>query len=324
MAVGFAEGESPHLHKVQPRPRLVLHQLPLRPAQRVEDGQPHVRPAQLRDDAAVGRLNHAVHDALGVDHHVDVVVRGAEKVVRLNHLQPLVHQRGAIDGDLAAHAPVGVLQRVLHARSLQILSRPVAEGAARGGKDHAPQTAGGQALDALKDGRVLAVGGQNGDASLGRQGQHEGTACNEGLLVGQADVLAGVDGGHGGAQTSAANNPRDDRDLNAWWSTWLSSPSSAARTASRCCATATMPASPVITEEHRCVSAREHRSLCCARTLRLGPHVRDERLELGNLEGVGYRDEGGPELADLSEAIGLVCRPATRSGRTPAAAGSCH
>jgi hypothetical protein len=40
--------------------------------------------------------------------HLDVVVRGAVQVVRLNHLQRLVHQRGGVTRDLSTHVPVGV------------------------------------------------------------------------------------------------------------------------------------------------------------------------------------------------------------------------
>lgn len=61
----------------------VLHRHPLRPAHGVHDGQPHVGPAQLGQHRRVLRLHHAMHDALGVHHDVDVVVAGAEQVVGL-------------------------------------------------------------------------------------------------------------------------------------------------------------------------------------------------------------------------------------------------
>lgn len=56
------------------------------------------------------------------------------------------------------------------------------------------QAALGQALHDLEDGGVLAVGRQDLDAVLGRQRQHKGAARDERLLVGQADVLAGLRG----------------------------------------------------------------------------------------------------------------------------------
>src|SRR5215204_5167766 len=49
----------------------------------------------------------AVHD----DAHV--LQRYAEEVVRLNHLQTLVHHGGRVYGDLRPHPPRGVLERIL-------------------------------------------------------------------------------------------------------------------------------------------------------------------------------------------------------------------
>ena len=66
-------------------------------------------------------------------------------------------------------------------------------GRTAGGQDDAPQAVLRQALDALEDGAVLAVCGQDADAVLRGQGQHVGAPCDEGLLVGQADVLACLD-----------------------------------------------------------------------------------------------------------------------------------
>ena len=56
----------------------------------VQDRQPHVRPTQLRDNAAVLRLNCTVDYRLRVNHNINVIIVGAEQVVSLNNLQPLV------------------------------------------------------------------------------------------------------------------------------------------------------------------------------------------------------------------------------------------
>lgn len=63
-AGGSPEGEVPHLHKVEARPRLLAALHARRPAHGVQDGQPHVGPAQLRQHARVGRLHHGVDDGL--------------------------------------------------------------------------------------------------------------------------------------------------------------------------------------------------------------------------------------------------------------------
>ena len=49
-----------------------------------------------------------------MDDDVDVVVGGAEEVVRLDDLESLVHHRGRVYRDLGAHRPVRMLQSVRH------------------------------------------------------------------------------------------------------------------------------------------------------------------------------------------------------------------
>jgi len=47
----------------------------------------------------------------------------------------LVHEGGGVDGDLLAHRPVGVGDRLVHRHILQLLNRPVAECTPRGCED---------------------------------------------------------------------------------------------------------------------------------------------------------------------------------------------
>jgi len=49
-----------------------------------------------------------VHDALRVHEDLHLCGRQSEQQARLDQLQPLVHERGAVHGDLAAHDPVGM------------------------------------------------------------------------------------------------------------------------------------------------------------------------------------------------------------------------
>lgn len=49
----------------------------LRIRERVLDGQAHVRHAELGDDRPVEQLDHRVHDALGVDEHLNIIRRDA-------------------------------------------------------------------------------------------------------------------------------------------------------------------------------------------------------------------------------------------------------
>ena len=74
-------------------------------------------------DRAVAELDHRVDDRLGVDDHVDGVIGDAEQLVGLDHLEALVHQGGGVDGDLRAHRPGRVDQRLGHVRPMASSSR---------------------------------------------------------------------------------------------------------------------------------------------------------------------------------------------------------
>ncbi len=84
----------------------------LRIGQGILDRQLHVRQAHLRFHAAIAELHQAVDDALRMHHDVDLVSLQVEEPFRLDGLQPLVHQARTVDGDLGAHVPVGMLQRL--------------------------------------------------------------------------------------------------------------------------------------------------------------------------------------------------------------------
>ena len=80
-----------------------------------------------------------MHDALRMDHHLERIVRQAEQVVRLDHLERLVRERRAVHGDLAAHAPRRVLERFFDRGARHPLGGPLAERPAGRGEDQAAQ-----------------------------------------------------------------------------------------------------------------------------------------------------------------------------------------
>ena len=129
------EGKGADLDRVE-RPDALVRRA-RRVGQRVENRQLHRGEAELGQHAAVGELDEGVDDALGVHHHVHPVVGQAEEMVRLDHLHRLVGQRRAIDGDLVAHAPGGMVERFRHGRGGDPLGAPPPEGAAAGGQDQA-------------------------------------------------------------------------------------------------------------------------------------------------------------------------------------------
>ncbi len=119
--------------------------------------QAHVGDAHLRDDRSVLQLDHRVHDRLRVNNDVDLRGGHAKQPMRLDHLQPLVHQCGRIDGDLRAHLPGRMLQRVGGGDPGQLAQRPAAKRAAGGSENQPPQFPAGAAVQALMDRVVLAV-----------------------------------------------------------------------------------------------------------------------------------------------------------------------
>ena len=80
-----------------------------RVGERILDGDAHIRHAELRDDGVVLILNERVHDAFAVHNDVDVVRLHIEKPLGFDEFESLIHERGAVYGDLRAHVPVRVL-----------------------------------------------------------------------------------------------------------------------------------------------------------------------------------------------------------------------
>ena len=106
------------------------------------DRHAHVRIAEVGERGAIAQVHEAVHDGLRMDDHVQPVIREPEQVVGLDQLQPLVHQRGRVDRDLASHVPGGVGERLLHADRLQLVADQPPERPARGGEDQAVDGSG--------------------------------------------------------------------------------------------------------------------------------------------------------------------------------------
>ena len=80
----------------------------------------------------------------------------------LDHLQPLIHQRGGVNGDLSSHTPVGVTQSSLDRHGLKLLYSLIAtEGTSRCREQDALQRIAFLPDEALIDSRVLRVDRQD-------------------------------------------------------------------------------------------------------------------------------------------------------------------
>jgi hypothetical protein len=81
-----------------------------------------------------------------------------EEPLRLDGLQPFVHQAGAVDGDLGTHVPVGVLQRLrLGVTAASSVACHPTERTTAGGEHDLLDRVVPLPRHALEDGTVLAV-----------------------------------------------------------------------------------------------------------------------------------------------------------------------
>ena len=133
-----------------------------------------------------------------MDNHVDVVVARPEQFMGLDHLEPLVHEGRGVDGDLGAHGPRRMGQRLFHGHGGQLFGRPAPERTPGRCEDDARHpfvhVVGPQAL---MDGAVLAIDWQQFGAGGGPHSLDNRTGGDQGLLVGQAEAAAGSQRGQG-------------------------------------------------------------------------------------------------------------------------------
>ena len=157
----------------------------------VGDRHAHVRVAEMREHRTVAEADERVHDRPRVHDHLDLLVREPEEVVRLDELEPLVREGGRVDGDLRAHRPGRVRERVLHGDVAELVAAAAAKRAARGGQDEGvrrtPESRPSRHWNAA---RVLAVDGQQAAAAPTARGEREVAGRDEALLVGEREVDA--------------------------------------------------------------------------------------------------------------------------------------
>src|SRR5205809_726269 len=77
--------------------------------------------------------------------------------MRFDHLQRLVGECRAVDGDLFPHAPRGMLERLFRSCPPERFERPIAKRSARRSEHHATNVLVTASSDALQDSAMLAV-----------------------------------------------------------------------------------------------------------------------------------------------------------------------
>ena len=152
-----------------------------------------------------------MHHALPVNHHIHLLQRYPVQPHGLDDLQSLVHKGCAVDGDFCSHFPVGMLQGIRFGNGMELFPGHAEEGASGAGEN--------QPLDfffvvaaheALKNGRVLGIHGNNFRVILFRLRHDQLSGADQGLLIGKADALARPDGGKGRLQPYHAHHGGDD------------------------------------------------------------------------------------------------------------------
>ena len=145
--------------------------------------------AHLRQDRTVDELDHRMHDALRMNHHVDARDIHVEKPTRFDHFQPLVEQGRGIDGDFFAHPPSRMPQRLLLGHRAQLLRRPRAKGPAARRENQAANMPRVATFEALENGIVLAVDRQDAPTMAPGRGHDHLAGHDEHLFAGQSNVL---------------------------------------------------------------------------------------------------------------------------------------
>ena len=137
----------------------------------------------MREGRAVAEPHERVHDGRRLEHDLDPLVRQAEEEVRLEQLEPLVRERGGVDGDLRPHAPGRVGERLLGSHVLELVARAAPERPAGAGEDERVDLLRRAAFEALEGGRVLAVDGEKEPSSPLPRLERQLARRDEALLV---------------------------------------------------------------------------------------------------------------------------------------------
>src|SRR5438876_11362386 len=102
-------------------------------------------------------------DALRMDDYRDAADFYVEEPLRFDHFQAFVKERGGINRDLTAHDPGRMFQCPFDSDGWELRFGSGAKRTARSGEPKPPDGTGGFAIQALKNGGVLAIHCENAD-----------------------------------------------------------------------------------------------------------------------------------------------------------------
>ena len=195
--------------KIERRGRIVR---PVRIRHGKTDGDAHIGHAQLRQHGSVDKLHKGMHNRLPVDDGSDLRKRQIIQPHSLDDLQPLVHERCTVNRDFRAHFPVRVAQRVRFGHAGQAFPRLPEKRPAGAGQNQAfnfgPVPA---AHEALENGRMLGIDGNNLRTGFPRGRLHDLARADHRLFIGKGDALFFANGRQRGPQRGKAAHGCDDR-----------------------------------------------------------------------------------------------------------------
>ena len=128
----------------------------------------------------------------------------------LDQLEPLVHQGRRIDGNLRAHRPFGMRERLGARRPGDAFGAPLPKRTAGGGDRHADDFGDIAPAERLKDRIVLGIEGEQMRAMPGRRLHDDRSGADQRFLVRQRDDPAFLDRREGRGQSDRADDCGDD------------------------------------------------------------------------------------------------------------------
>ena len=175
---------------------------PLRISQSQTNRNPHIRKSHLSDHRSIRKFHHGMNDTLRVHVHSDFGRRHIEEPASLDDFQTLVHHGGGIDGNLPAHGPLWMIQRLIQSHIFQLFRRVLPERSPGCGQKNPPNFPSLVSFQTLENGAVLAVYRQELHA-LSRHGiHHQRASGHQGFLIGQRNILPQPDSVIGRRQTA--------------------------------------------------------------------------------------------------------------------------
>ena len=126
-----------------------------------------------------------------MDHDIDGVVPKPEQEMRLDDFEAFVDERRRVDRDARTHLPRGMRQRILGCHAGQLCPRPPAKWTTRCREEQTLDVRAFLTDQALEHGRVLGIDRDHLSTYRGCR-QHQRSARNEALLVGEAEAISGI------------------------------------------------------------------------------------------------------------------------------------